>query len=160
MEPTPTHRNEIRKLLDKVLVEAAIALPLNKALELPLSAKQDLEIVIRDLFLPKDAERAAKTWEPNRKLDASLKASLREDLIDLLLGRRAPYAGLPKLDLETAQAHPERYSHLIRQILPTADAKKLLKAWDKKLKPVPTTRDQIVKRLVDLLESRARSAAA
>jgi hypothetical protein len=42
--------------------------------------------------------------------------------------------------------------------MPTADAKKLLKTWDKKLTPLPTARDHIVGHLLRLLS--AKQAAA
>jgi hypothetical protein len=138
-------------LLDKALVEASVALPLEKARRLATSAKDELEIVIRDFFVPKDVQRLAIKWEPQRKLDAELKDSLRHDLIDLLHGRRPHYTGFALVALEEARRDVPRYREYITRSLPTNDAKKLLKAWDKKLRPMPTTRELLVRHLLKLL---------
>jgi hypothetical protein len=133
-------------------VEASAALPLEAARRLSSSDKDELEIVIRNLYLPKDMQRLAAKWEPSRGLDADFKESLREDLIDLLRDRRPQYRGPATITLTDAQADPN-YSKYIARSMPTKDAKKLLKAWAKNLKPMPTTRDQVVDHLLKLLRT-------
>jgi len=158
IEPSPTQREALLKLLDKALVEASVALPLETARRLASSAKDELEIFIRDL-VPKDVQRLAAKWEPLRALDADLKESLRQDLIDLLRDRRPKYTGLTAIPLREAQEDAISYGTYIARSMPTKDAKKLLKAWDKKLKPTPTTRDQVVRHLLKLLgDGGARTA--
>ena len=159
IEPTPTQREGLRKLLDKVLVEASVAIPLESAWRLTVTAKDELEIVILDLYAMKDAQRLSAKWEPLRTLDADLKESLRHDLIDLLRGRRAPYRGLAIVPLKEARADVAKYRAIIERSMPTKDAKKLLKAWDKNLKPLPTARTQIVGHLLKLLERAGKQAA-
>jgi hypothetical protein len=152
IEPSPTQREALRKLLDKVLVEASVALPLETARRLAASAKDELEIVIRDLCVPKDVQRLAAKWEPLRTLDADLRESLRQDLIDLLRERRPQYTGLCAIPLKEAQEDAVSYRAYIARSMPTKDAKKLLKAWHNKLRPVPTTRDLVVEHLLNLLD--------
>jgi hypothetical protein len=158
IEPSPTQREALLKLLDKVLVEASVVLPLETAQRLATSAKDELEIVIRELFVPKDVQRLAAKWEPLRTLDADLKESLRQDLIDLLRGRRRQYTGFAAVPLKEAQEDAVNYSTYITRSMPTKDAKKLLKAWNKKLSPVPTTRDQVVDHLLKLLDGSGTQA--
>ena len=107
IEPSPTQREALLKSLDKALVEATVALPLEAARRLASSAKDEFEIVIRDLYVPKDMQRLAAKWEPSRTLDADFKESLREDLIDLLRDRRPQYSGLANITLAEAQAERE-----------------------------------------------------
>jgi hypothetical protein len=128
IEPSPTQREALRKSLDKALVEASVALPLDAARRLTLSAKDELEIVIRDLYVPKDLQRLAAKWEPSRALDADLKESLREDLIDLLHDRRPQYKGFATIALNEAQEDAANYSKYIARSMPTKDAKKLLRS--------------------------------
>jgi len=137
--------------LDKVLVEASVALPLETVRRLPASAKNELEIVIRDFYTSKDVQRLAAKWEPLRTLDADLKEILRQDLIDLLRGQRPQYTGPSAIPLKEAQADAVNFGTYIARSMPTKDAKKLLKAWAKKLKPTPTTREQVVDHLLKLL---------
>lgn len=153
IEPSPTEREGLRTLLDKTLVQASIALPLEAARQLPASAKNELEIIIRELYLPKELQRLAGKWEPSRKLDADLKDTLRSDLIDLLHGRRPKYTGLAIVPLEEARKDAAHYREYVTRNMPTNDAKKLLKAWDKKIKPMPTARKQIIQHLVRLLNN-------
>ena len=152
IEPSPTQREALLKSLDKALVEASVALPLEAARRLAPSAKDELEIVIRDFYVPKDMQRLAAKWEPSRTLDADFKESLRDDLIDLLRDRRPQYRGLAAGTLTEAQADPN-YSKYIARSMPTKDAKKLLKAWAKNLRPMPTTREQVVDHLLRVLRS-------
>jgi hypothetical protein len=158
IEPGPTQREVLRKSLDKALVEASVALPLEAAQRLGSPTKDELEVVIRDLYVPKDMQRLAAKWEPSRTLDADSKENLREDLIDLLRDRRPQYKGTDAISLDEARRDPN-YSKYIARSMPTKDAKKLLKAWDRKLRPMPTTRDQIVDHLLKLL-SGAQSQAS
>ena len=152
-EPSPTQREALRKSLDKALVEASVALPLEAARRLASSAKDELEIVIRDLYVPKDTQRLAAKWEPSRTLDADSKESLRDDLIDLLRDRRPQYRGPANITLDEAQADAANYSKYIARSMPTKDAKKLLKAWARNLRPMPTTREQVIDHLLKLLRS-------
>jgi len=152
--PTATQRETLRKLLDKALVEATLALPFQSASSLPAAAKDELEFIVRELCLAKDLQRLAALWEPRRKLDAVLKDTLRQDLIDLLRGRRRPYEGLVVVPLSVAHGDLAGYRILIEQSIPTTDAKKLLKAWDKNLRPMPTARDDIVGHLLRLLTAK------
>jgi hypothetical protein len=152
IDPSPTQREALLKSLDKALIEASVALPLEAAWDLSSSVKDELEIVIRDFYLPKDRQRLAAKWEPARTLDADFKESLRADLIDLLRDRRPQYTGLAMIPLGEAQAHPN-YSEYIARSMPTKDAKKLLKAWAKNIKPMPTTREQVIDHLLRLLRS-------
>jgi hypothetical protein len=150
IEPSPTQREALLKSLDKALVEATVALPLGAARRLASSAKDELEIVIRDFYVPKDMQRLAAKWEPSRTLDADFKESLRDDLIDLLRERRPQYRGPASITLTEAQADPN-YSKYIARSMPTKDAKKLLKAWARNLRPMPATRGQVVEHLLKLL---------
>ena len=152
IEPSPTQREALLKSLDKALVEASVALPLEAARRLASSAKDEFEVVIRNLYVPKDMQRLAAKWEPERTLDADFKETLREDLIDLLRDRRPRYKGLSTITLTEAQADPN-YSKYIGRSMPTKDAKKLLKAWVRNLRPMPTTREQVVDHLLRLLRS-------
>jgi hypothetical protein len=149
--PTSTEREELRKSLDKTLVSVTLALPFDEAQRLTIGAKAELEIVIRDVFLAKELLKLAAKWEPARKLDAAFKETLREDLVDLLQGRRLPYTGPPNLDLDTARTKPAEVGIYITRSLPTAEAKKLLKSW-KTISPVPKERDEIVAHLLSLLD--------
>lgn len=151
-EPTPTQRDELRKSLDKVLVEATIAMPIESVRRLPSATKAELEVVIREMFINKDILRLAAGWEPLRKLDDDLKETLRVDLIDLIYDRRPQYTGPSLLDLSKAQEQAESYRTYISRTMPTPDAKRLLKTWDKKLKPAPKARGQIIDHLLNLLE--------
>lgn len=133
------------------------SLPLEAADALSSKEKKELEITIRDLYLQKDLQKLAKNWEPKRKLakpDEDLKDALRLDLIDLLNGRRSLYAEPDIVPLEDAQKKRAYYQELITRLMPTADAKKLLKSWDKNIKPIPKDREQIVGHLVRLLNGR------
>ena len=159
IEPTPTQRDDLRKLLDKALVEALIVLPLERAKRLAAKSKDELEIVILDLYAAKDLHRLAARWEPLRTLDADLKESLRHDLVALLQCRRTPYAGLTIIPLEKAQEDAAKYRALIEQSMPTKDAKKLLRAWDRTLTPLPKARAQVVGHLLKLLAGAGRKAA-
>ena len=152
IEPSPTQRQALLKCLDKALVEASVALPLDAARRLSSLVKDELEIVIRDFCLPKDRQRLAAKWEPSRTLDADFKESLRDDLIDLLRDRRPQYRGLAIITLGEAQADPS-YGKYIARSMPTKDAKKLLKAWARNLNPMPTTRKQVIDHLLRLLRS-------
>jgi hypothetical protein len=136
-EPSPTQREALRKSLDKALIEASVALPLEAARRLTPSAKDELEIVIHDLYVPKDLQRLAAKWEPLRTLDTDLKESLREDLIDLLHDRRPRYTGLATVTLQDAQSDGAHFRTYIARSMPTKDAKKLLKG---KRYPAPTFR--------------------
>jgi hypothetical protein len=98
-----------------------------------------------------DLKKLAKKWEPARKLDAEMQHSLRTDLIDLLQERRPAFEGLKDLDLSSARAKPERARATIEKSLPTAEAKKLLKTWTK-TKTLPTARDDIVAKLLAVLD--------
>jgi hypothetical protein len=153
IDPSPTQREALLKSLDKALVEASVALPLEAARRLASSAKDELEIVIRNLYVPKDMQRLAVKWEPSRTLDADFKESLREDLIDLLRDRRPQYRGPITISLSEAQADATNYSEYIARSMPTKDAKKLLKAWNRNLRPMPTTRDQVVGHLLKMLRT-------
>lgn len=148
--PTPTEREELRKSLDKILVEAAIALPFEQAIQLSKSSRCELEVVLREMFLAKDLARLAAKWEPKRKLDAGFKETLREDLIDLLEGRRPPFTGSVTLDLNTARQQLARSRLYIERSLPIADAKKLLKAWANP-KPAPKQRSDVIDQLLAVL---------
>jgi hypothetical protein len=128
IEPSPTQREALRKSLDKALVEASVALPLEAARRLSSSAKDEFEIVIRDLYVAKDMQRLAAKWEPSRTLDADFKESLREDLLDLLRDRRPQYRGPATLTLNEAQDPANTQIH--RQIDAHQRREKLLKAWD------------------------------
>jgi hypothetical protein len=150
IEPSPTQREALLKSLDKALVEASVALPLEAARRLASSAKDEFELVIRNVYVPKDMQRLAAKWEPSRTLDADFKETLREDLIDLLRDGRPQYRGLATVTLAEAQADPN-YSKYIARSMPTKDAKKLLKAWAKNLKPIPTTRELVIDHLLRLL---------
>lgn len=145
--------------MDKALVEASVAMPLESARRLAAASKDELEIVILDLYAAKDAQRLAAKWEPLRTLDADLKESLRHDLVELLRGRRDPYVGLTIIALKEAQGDPTRYRVLIERSMPTKDAKKLLRTWDRTLTPMPKARAQVVGHLLKLLVSAGRQAA-
>ena len=129
-------------------------MPLESAASLPAPAKDELEVIIRELCLAKDLQRLAALWEPRGKVDAALKDTLREDLIDLLRGKRHLYEVLVVVPLKVAHGDPAAYRILIERSMPTADAKKLLKAWDKNLRPLPTGRDDIVGHLLRLLAAK------
>lgn len=116
-----------------------------------IAAKAELEIVIRDVFLAKELLKLAAKWEPARKLDAAFKETLREDLADLLQGRRLPYMGPTKLNLDTARTKQKEVRSYITRTLPTAEAKRLLKSW-KTISPAPKERDDIVGHLLSLLD--------
>jgi len=152
IEPSPTQREALLKSLDKALVEASVALPLEAARRLASSAKDEFELVIRNVYVPKDMQRLAAKWEPSRTLDADFKETLREDLIDLLRDGRPQYRGAATVTLAEAQADPN-YSKYIARSMPTKDAKKLLKAWAKNLKPIPATREQVIDHLLRLLRT-------
>jgi hypothetical protein len=152
IEPSPTQREALLKSLDKALVEASVSLPLEAARRLASPAKDEFEVVIRNLYVPKDMQRLAAKWEPERTLDTDFKESLREDLIDLLRDRRPQYKGLSTITLTEAQADPN-YTKYIGRSMPTKDAKKLLKAWVRNLRPMPTTREQVIDHLLRLLRS-------
>lgn len=146
------HRDELRKSLDKLLVETAIALPFEHTQRLSPSTKDELEILIRDTFVAKDLTRLATKWEPQRKLDAELKDTLREDLIDLLHGSRRLFTAPIAVDLAQARTSVKDLGPYISRSLPTTEAKKLLKRWDKKLKPMPKSRAEIIRHLLKLLD--------
>lgn len=152
IEPTPTQRDELRKSLDKLLVDVAIAIPFERAQQLSSVTKEELEIVIRDTFVVKDLVRLATKWEPQRKLDAELRDTLRDDLIDLLQGSRPRFVAPVAMDLAQAQSDIARLRSYISRSLPTAEAKKLLKLWDKKLKPMPKARADVIGHLLRLLD--------
>jgi hypothetical protein len=152
IEPSPTQREALLKSLDKALVDASVALPLEAARRLASSAKDEFELVIRNLYVPKDMQRLAAKWEPLRTLDADFKESLREDLIDLLRDRRPQYKGLATITIAAAQGDPS-YSKYIARSMPTKDAKKLLKTWARNLRPMPTTRSEVIDHLLRLLRS-------
>jgi hypothetical protein len=151
IEPTPSQREAIRKSLDKVLLESVQTLPLNAANSLPSPARHELSTVIRDLCSAKELAKIANRWEPQRKLDSDLKQTLRADLIDLLMEKRSCYRGLPSMPLNEARKQCEDYRGLFQNAVPTKDAVRLLKIWDKHLQPVPSTRDEVVQRLLALL---------
>jgi hypothetical protein len=158
INPNPTQAESIRKTLDKVLVESTIALPLTAAQALPRAKRDELEIVVRH-FGQKDAEKLAVFWEPDRKLNASTKRTIKDDLADLLHGRRKVYALQKSVGLNAVRelADEERavLRLAIKRLAPLADLKALLKEWDKHLSPKPTTRDANVDRLVALLDGAA-----
>jgi uncharacterized protein YdiU (UPF0061 family) len=160
IDPSPTQREALLKSLDKALVEASVALPLEAARRLASAAKDEFELVIRNLYVPKDMQRLAAKWEPSRTLDADFKESLREDLIDLLRDRRPQYTGPANITLQEAQADAAKYSKYIARSMPTKDAKKLLKAWARNLRPMPTARDQVVDHLLKLLRGGGPQAHA
>src|SRR6185295_12911873 len=104
IEPSPTQREALLKSLDKTLAEVSVALPLEAARRLAPSAKDEFELVIRNIYVQKDMQRLAAKWEPSRTLDADFKESLREDLIDLLRDRRPQYEGPAAITLHEAQS--------------------------------------------------------
>ena len=146
-------------------ITAIIGLSLEPAQALPSEYRDELEIVLCDICGPGDLLKIATRWEPARSLDAPLKQSLKYDLVDLLHNRRRRYDGFPMLTLDQAQQSPGDLRAKIQRLAPTKDLKRLLKAWDKHLTPIPTTRTGIVKRLLDLLDGaqpaeRPRTASA
>lgn len=145
-------------MLGKTLVEASVCLPIESARQLPSSVRAELELVIRDLYAQRDLQRLAAKWEPLRTLDKELKECLRDDTIDLLQDRRPLYSGLAIVSVEEAQGDA-RYRTYVARSMPTKDAKKLLKVWDKKLTPLPKTREQIISHLLKLLGSGDKKAA-
>jgi hypothetical protein len=153
IEPTPTQRDQLRKSFDKLLVEATIALPFAKVRSLQPSVKDELKVVIRDMLGTKDLTTLANRWEPQRKIDAALKETLRDDLIALLDASRPPYVGPVTVDLERARDDAQALRPYIMHSLPTAEAKKLLKRWNRRLTPTPTAREAIIGHLLSLLNS-------
>lgn len=104
-----------------------------------------------------DWKKLAKKWEPARKLDAGMLASLKTDLIDLLLDRRPRFEGIDGVDLTSARANPEWSRLWIERSLPTAEAKKLFKKWSG-VRTLATARDDVVSQLLDVLDDRSRTA--
>ena len=68
IEPSPTQREALLKSLDKTLAEVSVALPLEAARRLAPSAKDEFELVIRNIYVQKDMQRLAAKWEPSRTL--------------------------------------------------------------------------------------------
>jgi cellulose biosynthesis protein BcsQ len=135
---------------------STLTLPVTAAQTLPPAKRAELEIVVRDYLSQKEAEKLAIFWEPDRKLDADTKRTLKDDLADLLHGNRQVYA-LPKsmgLDEAREFAGEDRkvLRRAIERLAPLPDLKALLKEWDKHLLPKPTTRDANVDRLLALLD--------
>lgn len=155
-------REGVRKGLDAALGAALPDLPLSAAKTLPPAALRDLDLMLRDSVDKKAVEALAKAWEPSRKPDADQKASLRADLSDLLLGRRPVYSP-PKLGLDAARSlgatDRAAFKETVRRLAPNSDLKKLLTAWDKHLKPAPTTREDRVARITALLDGASPIAA-
>jgi hypothetical protein len=160
IEPGPTQREAIRKSLDKALVDLTLALPIHSAQSLPPESRDELEIVIRDLMGAKEVGSLAASWEPQRKLDSDLKLNLKIDLIDLLQRRRKPYAGLRLIPLNEARQAGDEYRKHIQRDVPTAELKKMLKAWDKNFKPISSTRAAVIQRLMALLAGAAPEVKA
>lgn len=137
-----------------MLVQLSLAFPVEAANELTDEQKEDFEITIRELYQGTDVKKLAKKWEPKRRLSKSdevLRASLQDDLIDLLHGIRPKYEGVELITIDDARRNAESFSVHVQRIMPTADAKKLLRFWNKKLKPFPKERDEVVRHLLKLL---------
>ncbi|MGA7329468.1 MAG: hypothetical protein WBX25_34560 [Rhodomicrobium sp.] len=159
VKPTQTQVEVIRKALDKALAETILGLPLCAAAKLPPSVQSELEVVVNS-FDQKQAERLAASWEPQRKPDVEMKRAVKKDLVELLRGRRSPYEPIA-VSLDEARAgDPTLYRTLIERVAPTKDLKSLLSKWDKNLKPAPTARLELVKRLIALLEGAAPTPKA
>lgn len=139
------------------MVAAALTLPFDEARLLNQSLRAELLIVLRDMLVVGDLKKLAKKWEPARKLDAGMQASLKNDLIDLLLDRRPRFEGLNGLDLGSARANPAWARLIIERSLPTAEAKKLLKKWTG-VRTSHTARDDIISQLLAVLDDQKLTA--
>ncbi len=150
VKPTGTQAEAIRKALDKALTETVMTLPLAAVDGLNASVRADLEVVLRSLD-QKLAEKLAAAWEPKRKLDAELKRSVKNDLIELLHQRRQPYEPIV-VSLEEARAgNAATLRATIEHVAPMKDLKSLLGKWDRNFRPIPTVRSGIATRLTELL---------
>jgi hypothetical protein len=159
IKPNGTQAESIRKTLDKAMVELALTLPLASAQALSLTRRDELEIVVRDFLSQKDAEKLARLWEPSRKVDTDAKLRLKHDLIDLLHRRRSEYSMPKAIGLDAgrnlAGSDGVALRGAIERLAPLVDLKGLLRQWDKRLTPRPTTRKAHVERLLALLDGAA-----
>ncbi|MGP0039438.1 MAG: hypothetical protein ACLPJW_01865, partial [Rhodomicrobium sp.] len=146
-----------RDAMNKVLYEAIPALPYHAVEGLSSGAKADLEVMIQ-LFDQKRSKQLSAKWEPDRKLDGDVIGHVHRDLLQLLHGKREPYKPI-KVSLEDARQNAGKYIELIEYTVPTKDCEKLLKAWDKNLKPFPKGRKEIVGRLLALVKGESPAKA-
>ncbi len=158
VEPDGTRALRIRDAMDKVLFESIPALPYHAVKSLSSGAKEDLKVMIQ-LLDQKQSRLLSAKWEPDRKLDADVTGHVHRDLLQLLHGIREPYKPI-NVSLEDARHNAEKYMDLIEYTVPTKDCEKLLKAWDKNLKPFPKGRKELVGRLLALVKGQSPAKAA
>lgn len=157
IEPDGTQALRIRDAMNKVLYEAIPALPYHAVKGLSSGAKADLEAIIQ-LLDQKRSKQLSSRWEPDRKLDADVGRHLHRDLLQLLHGKRELYKPI-EVSLEDARRNSGAYIEVIEYTAPTKDCGKLLKAWDRNLKPFPKSRTEIVGRLLALLKGESPAQA-
>ncbi len=151
VEPSGSQKESIRKALDKALAELLVVLPLRAVHELPGSAKTDL-IAFIGMADQKTCEKVSALWEPKRKLDAELKATVRKDVLALIEARRPVYEPVT-VALSEAQAGDRKdIIAKVRSAAPVKDLKALVKKWDKHWKAAQESRKAYEDRLVALID--------
>ena len=151
VQPTGSQKETIRKALDKALSELLLALPFRAVLELAGSAKSDLVALI-GMTDQKTCEKLSALWEPKRKLDAELKASVRKDVLALIEGKRPAYEPVAGSISEAQAGDRMAIIARVRSAAPVKDLKALAKKWDKHWKPAQDTRKTYEDRIVALIE--------
>ena len=150
VEPTGSQKETIRKALDKALSELLLALPLSAAHDLGGNAKSDLVALI-GMTDQKICEKLSARWEPKRKLDAELKASLRKDVLALLESKRPAYEPVT-VSINEARAGDRKAIIGRVSAAPLKDLKALAKKWDKHWKVAQDSRKAYEDRIVALID--------
>lgn len=151
-KPTSSQAENIRKSLEKALIEIVLTLPLDAARALGASEQAELVHFLNRLE-PKALEKLSKIWEPMRRLDIDLKRTLAVDIIALLQAKREPYVPI-KLSLDAARDDAARVGVILARA-PTKDLATVFKAWDKHNKPIPAQRLLLTQRIQALLDGEA-----
>jgi hypothetical protein len=109
-----------------------ISLPIARALADP--AKADLTRAFSAALTQKDLSAVLKQWDPKRDHKASLsQTEAATALGDLLAGKSEPYVPCTHTLVNARQVSDTiktALAHDIRERMPEADRKKLLKKWD------------------------------
>ena len=155
ISPNQAQSQSIEKHINQALQTMILALPLPAARGLPGPLRDELSLAVEFTVADTDLPKLAKLWEPNRKLDADNKPTLRRDLLDLLNGARSPYTKPLAAALQLVRALPDADRKSLRvaieRVAPLADIKPLLAKWDPHLKPPPKSRSEVANRLLGLI---------
>lgn len=151
VQPTGSQRETIRKALDKAVSELLLALPFRAVLDLPGSAKSDM-VALLAMMDQKTCEKLSALWEPKRKLDAELKASVRKDVLALIEANRPAYEPVTVSLSEAQNGDRTAIIAKVRSAAPVKDLKALAKKWDKHWKPAQESRKAYEDRIIALIE--------